>query len=279
MKKYIALFLAINSLFAYGQIGINTENPQQLFHIDGKSTVATTNPTTGTPTEEQQKDDFVVTNDGNVGIGTIYPSAKIEINTDINQTPGFKLVDGTQKNLNVLTSDDAGVGQWKPLDIPIYQIKLRDFADYQHPANLGEIRYTGVNFETPPGEWLITFTIGVELTPVTEPTNSYVGTNMIRIRLMDTATPSSLSYLPTNTVNEGSDLYPRLASTGFSVIMTQGTFIGYLAVNNTTGAKKTYYLFVDNAATNFQNSFYLRFKWNETYANFFRIQPLSNINL
>lgn len=273
MKNLFTLFLLINTVIAYGQVGINTINPQQVFHIDGRSSTSTTNPDTGTPTAEEQSDDFVVNSEGNVGIGNVSPTAKIDIRTDGSKTFGFKLTDGSEKNASVLTSDANGNGTWKPIDLPVYQIRIRDFADYKHPANLGKIAYTGVYFDTPPGEWLISFTIGLELTPITEPATSYLGTNMIRIRLLDTDTPTNLSYLASNTVNQGTDLYPRLASTGFSVITTQGTFMGALAVNNTTNANKRYYLFVDNAATTFENSFTFRFSWNESYANYIRIEP------
>lgn len=55
------------------QIGINTENPKTLLHIDGASTPATANPPTGNITAAQAADDIVVTNQGSVGIGTITP--------------------------------------------------------------------------------------------------------------------------------------------------------------------------------------------------------------
>ncbi|MDK7675735.1 hypothetical protein [Weeksella virosa] len=48
----ILLFIA-SSLYA--QVGINTDNPQQLFHIDGKKD----NPPTDSPSADQQKNDVV----------------------------------------------------------------------------------------------------------------------------------------------------------------------------------------------------------------------------
>lgn len=89
MKKIIYTATLLLSTLAFSQVGINTENPQQLFHTDGKSSADTTNPTTGTPTAEQQIDDVVITNQGRVGIGTIAPSEKLEVNgkTKINDLP------------------------------------------------------------------------------------------------------------------------------------------------------------------------------------------------
>lgn len=90
MKKHLVILMSLfSSVTLFSQVGINTENPQQLFHTDGKSSAATTNPTTGTPSVAQQIDDVVITNQGRVGIGTIAPSEKLEVNgkTKINDLP------------------------------------------------------------------------------------------------------------------------------------------------------------------------------------------------
>lgn len=82
MKKlfYILLISLCLCNKLHGQVGINTENPQALFHIDG----AKDNPTTETPNANQQSNDFVVTANGYVGIGTAIPdtSAAFEIKSD-----------------------------------------------------------------------------------------------------------------------------------------------------------------------------------------------------
>ncbi|GEM53774.1 hypothetical protein EB1_35640 [Empedobacter brevis NBRC 14943 = ATCC 43319] len=90
MKKHLIILMSLfSSVSLFSQVGINTENPQQLFHTDGKSSAATTNPTTGTPTVAQQVDDVVITNQGRIGIGTIAPTEKLEVNgkTKINDLP------------------------------------------------------------------------------------------------------------------------------------------------------------------------------------------------
>ncbi|MGV0924084.1 hypothetical protein [Empedobacter tilapiae] len=69
-----------SSVSLFSQVGINTENPQQLFHTDGKSSAATTNPTTGVPSVAQQVDDVVITNQGRVGIGVITPTQSLDVN-------------------------------------------------------------------------------------------------------------------------------------------------------------------------------------------------------
>jgi hypothetical protein len=58
------------STFAFSQVGIGTQNPQQTLHIDG----AKNNPTSGEPSAAQSIDDFVVKSTGQVGIGTAAPN-------------------------------------------------------------------------------------------------------------------------------------------------------------------------------------------------------------
>ena len=57
------------------QIGINTSNPKGVFHLDGKidnkSNISDT----------QALNDFIITEKGDIGIGTITPGNKIEINS------------------------------------------------------------------------------------------------------------------------------------------------------------------------------------------------------
>lgn len=76
MKKEVIILLAMAvSPFAFSQVGVNTTNPQGVFHVDG----AKDNPATGTPNATQQSNDFVITPIGNVGIGTTIPNAKLDI--------------------------------------------------------------------------------------------------------------------------------------------------------------------------------------------------------
>ncbi|MGV0924495.1 hypothetical protein [Empedobacter tilapiae] len=81
MKKHLVILMSLfSSVTLFSQVGINTENPQQLFHTDGKSSAATTNPTTGVPSVAQQVDDVVITNQGRVGIGVITPTQSLDVN-------------------------------------------------------------------------------------------------------------------------------------------------------------------------------------------------------
>lgn len=79
MRKNITLLLfSCASIYTYsqtGRVGINTENPQNTFHIDGNKD----NPATGTPTALQQVNDVIVTNAGQIGIGTTTPSQNLDV--------------------------------------------------------------------------------------------------------------------------------------------------------------------------------------------------------
>jgi len=89
MKKNIyttAIALTISSL-AWSQVGINTQNPQGIFNIDG----AKNNAATGAPTATQMADDFIVTASGSTGIGAVPDaSALLELNVSQLATTGKK---------------------------------------------------------------------------------------------------------------------------------------------------------------------------------------------
>lgn len=98
------LFCALSGT-TFAQVGINTGNPQATFHVDG----ARDNAATGTPTAAQQSDDVAVTSSGNLGIGTVAPTEKLDIVTgnarirNINSNVG---IGGTDR---VVVADANGV--------------------------------------------------------------------------------------------------------------------------------------------------------------------------
>lgn len=109
MKKIIILSEMLTSSLIFSQVGINTSNPQGTFHVDG----AKDNVSTGVPTIAQQANDFVVLSNGNVGAGTVNPTNKLDIRSTT--SGALKIVDGTQGNAKVLTSDANGVATWRTL--------------------------------------------------------------------------------------------------------------------------------------------------------------------
>ncbi|MGV4413320.1 hypothetical protein [Chryseobacterium sp. T1] len=112
MKNVLFLvpFFVFNSVSA--QVGINTNDPKGAFHI---------NPTILDPQNENKADDVVVmANTGNVGIGNVSPTVKLDVKTEGTATTpvaGFKLADGTEGDRKVLFSSADGTASWKYLNI------------------------------------------------------------------------------------------------------------------------------------------------------------------
>lgn len=99
IKLLIKIFLIVTCALK-GQVGINTVNPQGVFNIDG----AKNNPNTGIPTAAQTTDDFTVLSDGKIGIGTVSPSQKLEINSGVSNVSGLKFT-----QINSTTPVTAGL--------------------------------------------------------------------------------------------------------------------------------------------------------------------------
>lgn len=107
----IYLFFSVFAILkAFSQIGINTENPRQLFHLDGASSPATTNPSTGSVSASQASDDVVIDSSGNMGIGTTSPTAKLHI-----EGKYLVIQDGSQGERKILMSDEWGFTSWNSI--------------------------------------------------------------------------------------------------------------------------------------------------------------------
>lgn len=102
MKKIILLGFIFYLVPTYSQIGINVPLPLQPLQIDG----AKNNPLGTIPNVEEAKDDFVITKDGNVGLGVYDPKAKLDINGKL------RVIDGNQGNSKVMMSDAFGNLNW-----------------------------------------------------------------------------------------------------------------------------------------------------------------------
>lgn len=99
------LFLFIFSLLTIGlcnaQVGVNTNSPLGVFHIDPLM-----NTTQWGGVLNNDSDDFIITNDGKVGIGTASPSTKLDLRGKV------KYVDGTERQGYILTTDANGFARW-----------------------------------------------------------------------------------------------------------------------------------------------------------------------
>lgn len=107
MKKITLLTLLTVSVCVYSQVGIETANPQGVFHVDPLKN----NPVVLPPDASQSADDFIVDNSGNTGIGTVTPVQKLQIIGDdvkhpIVLTNSPNLASGI--HLEQLAIDDSG---------------------------------------------------------------------------------------------------------------------------------------------------------------------------
>jgi hypothetical protein len=104
MNKITFLILFLTGLAIQAQTGINTINPQGTLHVDG----AKDNATTGVPTLTQQQNDFIVTTNGKVGVGTttVDTSAKMEIKTT---TKGMLVPRMTTLQRDAISSPEEGL--------------------------------------------------------------------------------------------------------------------------------------------------------------------------
>ncbi|MFN1218042.1 hypothetical protein ACKW6Q_13815 [Chryseobacterium kwangjuense] len=94
--------------FTNAQVGINTSNPQAVLHTDG----AKDNPSSAIPTAAQAGNDVVFTANGEIGIGTLNPSVRIDARSAGNADNAIGIGETTQ------TASAAGSGamRYNPLN-------------------------------------------------------------------------------------------------------------------------------------------------------------------
>lgn len=106
--RFLFIYIIISfiiSLPSYSQIGINTENPNFLFHVDGGAN----NIPSGTVSATLLADDVVVDNNGNVGLG-VNPSVKLDIKGSL-----FLAGSNLQPEMR-LVSDANGYATWRSIE-------------------------------------------------------------------------------------------------------------------------------------------------------------------
>lgn len=92
---------------------------------------------------------------GNIGIGTTTPATRLEVNNGTTNG-AVKIVDGTQAEGKVLTSDASGLATWQnPKALAI----KGEIGGYNVPFETNpNYRFTGATITLPPGKWLVTIT-------------------------------------------------------------------------------------------------------------------------
>ncbi|PWN72226.1 hypothetical protein C1631_006400 [Chryseobacterium phosphatilyticum] len=239
MNHFAASFIFMGA-FISGQVGINTANPLGTFHVDGKKN----NPTSGAPSPVQLSDDFIVSESGNIGLGILSPSVKMDISTSGTPTspiPGIKITDGLQGNNKVLTSDENGVGKWKRQSLELVVGTMGN--GYNLPFSYDyNYHQTGSNIVLPPGKWLVTVNLlSVNNTNSTLDTDDYV---WFRSTFSDSQTFTNKSPDIQGTADKVSGMLQGPVSSGS---LKYNIANGQLLINNNSGTNKTYWLIVGNA--------------------------------
>lgn len=263
MKKYTIYLLAL--LFgsiAHGQVGVGTTAPQGVLHID-----AAKNTTIGSPSTNFS-DDVVVDNNGNVGIGTIAPVTKLDINST---TPGaIKIVDGTQGAGKVLVSDASGVGTWQTL--PVF--KYVQNGTYSPSATItsdntsASFKYSNGSITLSKGNWLVSAALTIQLNSVNAITNA--NTYWLQLYLSDTIgdiTNTKFSYVGNSAKNFGGNMIQSQPS--------NFNFPGGAAIINVPNDNTTIYLHIQNVYTDpLDSSKTINWTFSTTnYENYFYAVP------
>lgn len=211
--------------FAIAQVGINTGNPQQIFHVDGSND----NNVSGIPSPTQQANDVVVTADGEIGIGTASPSTNLHINSS--NGPALRLVDGTQGEGKILTSDENGNAKWNTNSIP--RIIATFGTGYNLPyADDSNFYQTGTHITIPPGKWAIT------VFSLLAPQGTTTPNDWMWVR--STFSDSSSSVTRTSDITDA----PFLVSGAVHGPIPFHSISGTIVINNNSNVSKTYYYIV-----------------------------------
>lgn len=167
---------------------------------------------------------------GQVGIGTTNPTETLHVDGT------FRLVDGTERDTYILTSDNDGVASWQRQSISIIE---GDFgAGVDIPANAGVFLQTRSSITLPPGRYLVNvnmlMTADVQVTP-----------NNSSFWLRSSFSDSPMVVPPPEPSADiiGGDFISANLP-GSSIFQT---FIGSVIIDNTSGANKTYHYIAGRA--------------------------------
>lgn len=163
-----------------------------------------------------------------VGIGTYLPVTKLDINSNGSYGKAIRIVDGTQGQGKVLTSDYNGVGTWQEINVSLFKkAPIAGTFSWAAATELGNTSFNKIaSLTVPPGASMIYVKIHLRGASVnTGYTRAYVGTKDIGTNNSNTS----------ETPIGGSTLFIPYTGKDFEM---QTSFI----YNNASGGNQTIYL-------------------------------------
>lgn len=163
---------------------------------------------------------------GNVGINTQNPSNTLHVNGTV------RIVDGTQANGRVLTSNATGVASWQPISINNV-IGVLPTNGINIPSTTTNFLQTGSYIVLPPGRWAINVTMLMRRTG---------GTGV--------ATPNDSSYWLRTSFSTSAFANPAITADIVGSYYVSGNYPGSalyslvqgtVVINNATAGNRTYY--------------------------------------
>jgi len=175
-----------------------------------------------------------------VGIGTYQPVTKLDINSNGSYGKAIRIVDGTQGQGKVLTSDYNGVGTWQEINVSLFKkAPIAGTFSWAAATELGNTSFNKIaSLTVPPGASMIYVKIHLRGASVnTGYARAYVGTKDIGTNNSNTG----------ETPIGGSTLFIPYTGKDFEM---QTSFI----YNNASGSNQTIYLNLQSDAATIKRS-------------------------
>lgn len=189
---------------------------------------------------------MTIKSSGNIGVGTQAPTTLFHVESTTNGA--VKIVDGTQGANKVLTSDANGVATWQRASSQVVVGSQGGGIDIPF-ENSSDLKFTGASITLPPGKWMVTVNQIIRPTDLT-------ATEWMWVR--STFSDQVLTIGEVGTQSADITVRPSLMSfkvQGPTSLGTQGApwfdmGTGFILINNSSGANKTYRYIAGGTATN-----------------------------